>query len=53
MKAKAATNATQDAYDDIYLRRTIQQSNAKSAKYIVDGISTNMKETMYFANRYK
>jgi len=53
MKAKAATNATNDAYDDIYLRRTIQQTSVKSAKFIVDGISSNMKQSMYFANRYK
>jgi len=53
LKARTAATENSDSYDDIYLRRTIQQTSAKSAKFIVDGISSNMKESLYFANRYK
>jgi len=53
LKARTAATENTDSYDDIYLRRTIQQTSAKSAKFIVDGISSNMKESLYLANRYK
>ena len=53
IKAREKQSSSSESYDDIYLRRTIQQTSAKSAKYIVEGISTNMKDALYFQNRYK
>lgn len=51
---KAKNNRTEsETYDDMLLRSTIRQSNKQTAKYIVDGISHNMKDTLYFATRYK
>lgn len=53
---KAKENRESESYDDWKLRATIkhgQQLEKQNAKYIVEGISTNMKDNLYFANRYK
>jgi len=53
MKEKTNAIASNESYDDMLLRSTIRQSNKQTAKYIVEGISHNMKDTLYFATRYK
>jgi hypothetical protein len=48
-----ATQTSSESYDDILLRKTIDRTGRANARFIVDGISNNMKDIQYFANRYQ